>query len=126
MQPNKIRYNLLHDALKLRPRDGEEAKTALRVAIPHPAASKVGFTQGLQCSSFLGLLWFSVRHCNILPKKELRRRVWVGFRVCYGLGFRAASKVGTMGPYTDKVQGVYLDVLLGQYFGKSFRFGVPG
>ena len=35
-------------------------------------------TQGLLCSSFLGLLWFLASNSNILPKKELHRRVWVG------------------------------------------------
>ena len=56
-----------------------------------------GVTQGLLCSSFLGLLWFLVRDCNIVPKKELHRRVWVvGVGVCRlfwgGSGFRVAPK----------------------------------
>ena len=57
-------------------------------------------TQGLLCRSSLGLLLLLVRGYNILPKKKLRRRVWVvrgtlGFRVqgpgFLGLGSRVSG-----------------------------------
>ena len=82
-------------------------------------------TQGLLCSSFLGLLsFFGVRGYNILPQKELHRRVWVypkpylegqgGFISRFGMGITGGVawlvwviRILTKSSWSSNYEGTY-------------------